>query len=86
MKNTGKIPAVNKNVHIIVADGLEITNNRFPTIDLGIDPPEEFVIGDSETDQIIITPSNEAKTGLYDVIVFCNEKVIKNEIIIKERE
>ena len=28
----------------------------------------------------------EVKTGLYDIIVFCDEKVIKNEIIIKNED
>ena len=27
---------------------------------------------------------NEVKTGIYDIVVFCDDKVIKNEIVIKE--
>lgn len=82
MKNTGDIPVVNKNVYIATSEGINITNNKFPTIDL--DVGEEFVIGERETDKIIITPSEEMRTGLYDIIVFCNDKVFKNEITIKE--
>lgn len=82
MKNTGKVPVVNKNIHIITGKGIEITNNKFPPIDLSID--ENFTIGNEESDKIIITPSNEVKTGLYDIVVFCDDKVIKNEITIKE--
>ena len=27
---------------------------------------------------------NEVKTGIYDIVVFCDDKIIKNEIVIKE--
>ena len=82
MKNTGKVPVVDKNIYIATSDGINITHNRFPTIDLKVG--ETFVIGKKDYDKIVITPNNNPKTGLYDIIVFCNDKVLKNEIVIKE--
>lgn len=82
MENTGKVPVVNKNIYIATSEGINITNKRFPTIDLQVG--EKFVIGDQIEDEIIITPSEENRTGLYDVVVFCNDKVIRNEITIRE--
>ncbi|WP_296846981.1 hypothetical protein [uncultured Methanobrevibacter sp.] len=79
--NTGTIPAIDKNVYIAVPPELNISHNKFPQFDLDVD--EEFTIGEHDFDNIIITPSEEQLTGLYDIIVFCNDKVIKNEIMIR---
>lgn len=82
--NTGKIPAVNKSVYIATATGINITNKTFPVFDL--DVGEEFIIGENNADKIIITPTEEARTGLYDIIVFCDEKSIKDTITIKQTD
>lgn len=81
LKNTGEIPAVNKNIYIATPPELNITNNKFPTFDL--DVKEEFTIGNEEYDKITITCPNNIP-GLYDIIVFCDDYVIKNEITVKE--
>ena len=73
--------AIDKNVYIAVPPELNISHNKFPQFDLDVD--EEFTIGEHDFDNIIITPSEEQLTGLYDIIVFCNDKVIKNEIMIR---
>lgn len=83
--NTGTIPAINKQVFIAVPPELNITNKTFRTFDLDVTENHDnpFVIGETAEDQIIIT-SNYNVTGSYDVLVFCDDKVIKNEIIVKE--
>ena len=82
LRNTGEISAINKNVYIATPPELNITNKKFPPIDLAYN--EEFVIGEEEFDKIIISPVGEKPlTGVYDIIVFCNDKVIKDEIIVR---
>ena len=85
LKNTGIVPITNKNIYIAVPPELSISNQTFPPINLDVGEP--FVVGENHTDTIddhitITCPNNI--TGLYDVIVFCDEKVIKNEIVVKE--
>lgn len=85
LKNTGNIPIYNKNIYIAVPPELNISNQKFLPIDLDIG--ESFIVGQTQTDKIddhitITCPNNI--TGFYDVIVFCDEKVIKNEIVVKE--
>lgn len=85
MKNTGTIPIIGKQIYIAVPPELNITNNQSPPIDL--DVGEIFTVGVTNSngidDHITITcPENI--TGFYDVIVFCDNKVIKNEIVVKE--
>lgn len=81
LKNTGTIPVTDKNVYIAIPPQLQITNKEFPTFDLDIN--EVFVIGETEQDEIIITPAEDQLTGLYDIIVFCDDTVIKNEITVR---
>lgn len=85
LTNTGTIPITNKNIYIAIPPELSISNQTFPPINLDIG--ESFTVGETHTnsidDHITITCPNNI-TGLYDVIVFCDEKVIKNEIIVKE--
>lgn len=83
LKNTGEIPIVGKNIYIAVPPEIEITNKTFPPIDLDIGEP--FTIGELDDDQIIITCPKKI-TGLYDVIVFCDDDAIKNEIVVKETD
>lgn len=95
LKNTGDIPVVDKNICIVLADGLKIKSNllngdisskiMLPTFDL--DVGEEFIIGGHEEDKltIILDPEKEKKTGLYDIIVFCDEQSIKNTILVKTK-
>ena len=62
-ENIGDIPVVNKNVNIIGAEGLNISKTRFRTFDLDIGE-DDFVIGDSEEDEIIITPKKYKRLKL----------------------
>lgn len=81
LKNTGLTPIIDKKIHIVSNAGIDITNTSFPLFDLDIG--ESFTIGNLEEDKIIITSANQ-KTGLYDIVVFCDDKVISNEISIRE--
>ena len=76
---------------IIIPPELQLQNetNGFK-IDLDID--EEFTIGDFEdenvplNEQIIIKPKvfeDGIKTGWYDILVICEDKIISNEILIR---
>ena len=84
LKNIGETPIINQNVYIAAPPELNITNKTFPMFDL--DPGEPFTIGElsDHSDEIIITPGSQRLTGKYDIIVFCNNKVIRNEITVKE--
>ena len=81
LENIGEIPVVNKNIYIAVPPELTITNNKFPPIDLDVGEP--FTVGELESDKIIIKPNADKLTGLYDIIVFCDDKVIRNEITVR---
>lgn len=93
LKNIGEIPVESKGIYIAVPAELDITNNEF-TFSLDVD--EEFTIGELQSDEIIITPHyftaeesiyNIAKgyiTGYFDIIIFCDNKIIKEEILIRQ--
>ena len=83
IKNTGEIPISGKNIYIAIPPELNITRQTFPPIDLNVG--ESQIIGENEQidDHITITCPNGI-TGFYDILVFCDEKVIKNEIIVRE--
>lgn len=80
-KNTGKIPAIDKNVYIATATGIDITKNRFPSFDL--DVSEEFTIGENSNginDEIIITPTK------YQCLELQNNSTISQTIDIRKKE
>lgn len=84
LKNTGEIPIETKGIYIAVPPELDITNNEFS---FSLDVDEEFTIGKLETDKITITPHKENEkytTGYFDIIIFCDNKVIKEEILVKQ--
>lgn len=93
LKNEGEIPVENKGIFIAVPSELDITNNEFA---FSLDVGEKFTIGKLNSDRIIITPhffteeesiDNIEKgyiTGLFDVIIFCDNKVIKEEILVRQ--
>lgn len=83
LKNTGEIPIVGKNIYIAVPPEIEITKKTFPPINLDIGEP--FTVGDLDEDQIIIT-CPKGITGFYDIIVFCDDDAIKNEIVVKKTD
>lgn len=82
LKNTGELPIVDKTIFIAVPPELHIQNDTF---NFNLDVGEEFTIGTTQNDKIQITlpnPSN-AVAGMFDVIIFCDDKVIKNEILVR---
>ena len=83
LKNNGLIPVTDKHIYIAIPPELSITRQTFPLIDLDLHEP--FTVGDTAEDKIIITcPDNI--TGFYDIIIFCDDKVIKKTITVKESD
>ncbi len=85
LENTGVVPVVNKNIYIAVPPELEIENNMF-SFDLEVG--ETLVIGKDTQTRMRITPKNktDTPTGLYDILVFCEDKVLKNEIVLRRKD
>lgn len=82
LKNTGELPIVDKTIFIAVPPELKIDNDTF---NFNLDVEESFTIGNKTDDKIQIKlpdPEN-AVAGMFDVIVFCDDKVIKNEILVR---
>lgn len=78
IENTGKIPIGERELTIILPNELEIKNEAFENYTFKLEvgevcPPIEIVIG----------PTEEIKTGLYDILVIYEDKVISNEILIR---
>lgn len=78
IKNTGKIPVGERELTILLPNELEIKNDIYEnyTFHLDVDevcPPITAIIG----------PKEETKTGLYDILVIYEDKVISNEILIR---
>lgn len=82
LTNDSDVPFIDQYIYIAVPPELNITKTTFPAFDLA--PGETFTVGATQADEIIITPGTNHPTGKYDIIVFCNDKVIRNEITVKE--
>lgn len=81
LKNTGEIPIINKTIFIAVPPELYIENDTF---NFDLDVNEEFTIGEGNDQIQIQLPSpSRAVAGMFDILVFCDDKVIKNEILIR---
>lgn len=82
LKNLGELPVIDKTIFIAVPPELYIENDTF---NFDLDVGEEFIIGDDDRDKITISipDSSNAVAGMFDIIVFCDEKVIKNEILVR---
>lgn len=81
LKNTGEIPIVDKTIFIAVPPELEIENDTF---NFNLDVGESFTIGKGQDKiQIKLPDPSKAVAGMFDVIVFCDNKVIKNEILVR---
>lgn len=94
VENTGMTEIENKKIFIAVPPELEIENNK-DEFDFDLDIGESFTIGNQKAinqygleyddpDDIITIKTVDGRTGIYDIIVFCDDKVIKDEIIVKE--
>ena len=81
LKNTGEIPIVDKTIFIAVPPELKIANDTF---NFNLDVGESFTIGKGQDKiQIKLPDPSKAVAGMFDVIVFCDNKVIKNEILVR---
>lgn len=81
LKNTGEIPIVDKTIFIAVPPELKIVNDTF---NFNLDVGESFTIGKGQDKiQIKLPDPSKAVAGMFDVIVFCDNKVIKNEILVR---
>ena len=98
VKNTGMTEIEHKKIFIAIPPELEIEDNKYE-YDFNLDIGESFTIGDGKsltshgneyndpTDIIRIKPkkiNGKYRTGKYDVIVFCDDKVIKEEITVRQ--
>lgn len=93
VKNVGDTKIDKKRIFIEVPPELTILNNK-NQFDFDLDIGESFTIGDGMTpyngvdiedeSDIITIKTVDKRVGKYDVIVFCDDKVIKDEIIVKE--
>lgn len=80
IKNEGKIEVNDKEIFIIVPPELEIAGG-YKSYLFNLEVGEEC---DPINVQIIPKEiDGEIKTGLYDILVFCEDKVFSNEILIK---
>lgn len=98
VKNTGNTEIEHKKIFIAVPPELEILDNK-NEFDFNLDIGESFTIGDGKSidnngkeytdpnDIITIKPikiDNQYRTGNYDIILFCDDKVIKDEIVVRQ--
>lgn len=79
--NNGKKKIIDKEAFLVYSPELELKNNfnsfKFD-IDINEDPIKiDFELQPKEIDGII-------KTGYYDIILFCEDTIIKEEILIRE--
>lgn len=82
IKNKGKTDIHNKHLIIIVPPELTLIDNR-PTDMFDLEAGNEFIMGDTNEDKILIQ-SKDGVTGRYDILILCDEKVIKDEILIRQ--
>lgn len=81
VENTGKTIIEDKNITIMTPPELTLTDNR-PSTKFNLNIGESFTMGD-ENDTIFITTKNTTPTGKYDILIFCDDKVIQDEILVR---
>lgn len=93
VENVGQTEIENKQIFIATSPELQILDNK-DSFDFSLDIGESFTIGNQKginkygeeyndpNDVIKVQCTN--RTGRYDIILFCDDKVIKDEIIIRE--
>ena len=80
IKNIGKVKVYNKEVVIVVPPELKILNEYNSYLfNLDIDEVCDPI-------EVSIGPFDEIKTGKYDILVICEDKIISNEILIRGGE
>ena len=83
ISNTGEIEVKNKEIFIIVPSELVIENNINSYL-FNLDKDEIC-----DPIEVVIKPKiyeDGARTGKYDILVICEDKVISNEILIRGKE
>lgn len=98
VENTGMTEIENKKIFIAVPPELEIVDDK-NEFDFDLSIGESFTIGDGKQinkygkeyndpdDMIIVRPieiDGKYRTGKYDIILFCDDKVLKDEITIRQ--
>ena len=93
VKNEGTTLIKNKNIMIVIPPELymiysESNNDNILSFDFDLDINEEFVIGDKEN-PILINFGKAGDTdltkltGYYDILIMCDDKIIKKELLIR---
>ena len=80
MSNEGDKEIKDKEVYIIAAPELLIEGHQSYLFTLSSNPPETS----SVTKKISL--KDNVQTGLYDVLVCCEDKIISNEILVRSRQ
>lgn len=94
--NEGKTAIKDKTLLIVVPPELSIYTGDTPTssnqlsYDFNLDINESFIIGEKKEDHITISLGQENNfdeltklTGYYDILILCDDKVIKEEILVR---
>lgn len=93
VKNEGTTLIENKNIMIVIPPELYMiygksNNDNILSFDFDLDINEEFVIGDKEN-PILINFGKAGDTdltkltGYYDILIMCDDKIIKKELLIR---
>ena len=93
VKNEGTTLIKNKNIMIVIPPELYMiydksNNDNILSFDFDLDINEEFVIGDKEN-PILINFGRAGDTdltkltGYYDILIMCDDKIIKKELLIR---
>lgn len=78
IKNTGDIEVHDKELFIIVPPEIMIGGEGYDSYKFNLEVNEVC-----DPINVTLKPSQLQKTGWYDILVICEDKVIKNEILIK---
>ena len=87
VENTGDVKVYDKEILVVVPPELkvgEIPEDEVCSYNFDLDLKESFTIRN-----IKIAPrtfNGEVKTGLYDILVICEENIYQNEILIRGGE
>ena len=92
--NVGQTEIENKKIFIAIPPELEIEDDK-TEFNFDLDIGESFTIGDgkainqngkeyNDPTDIIKIKTKDGRTGIYDIIIFCDDKVIKDEITVRE--
>lgn len=87
LTNESKKKILDKNLTVVVPPELKVSmlideeKKDFNNIEFELDVDESFSI-----DNILIEFSDEIKTGLYDILVICDDKILKEELTVRLKD